>query len=261
MTNLSDGDYATLAGFRYALRQFARYSEAAAEKAGLTPRQHQALLAIRAGPGGTGGGCRSLSDRRGCNGLSRPLCSGKILMRIAYVINSVEGGGAALPVPAVTDVLSRGGAEVRILALTRRDGRAIPPMEAAGLDVIVREGGEKDHVAALRWLDRQIIATRPTHLWTSLSRATLLGQLAGARRTRSVRHRQRNRWLALKQGIDQGGFTGTRRCCNHEQGTFTLGIHRVAPKPAARSTYRTASRFRHCTLAHRHRHGHNEWRG
>lgn len=53
MTNLSDGDYATLAGFRYALRQFARYSEAAAEKAGLTPRQHQALLAIRAGPGGT----------------------------------------------------------------------------------------------------------------------------------------------------------------------------------------------------------------
>jgi glycosyltransferase involved in cell wall biosynthesis len=103
-------------------------------------------------------------------------------MRIAYVINSVEGGGAALPVPAVTDVLRRGGAEVRILALTRRDGRAIPPMEAAGLDVIVREGGEKDHVAALRWLDRQIIATRPTHLWTSLSRATLLGQLAGARR-------------------------------------------------------------------------------
>ena len=93
-----------------------------------------------------------------------------------------EGGGAALPVPAVTDVLRRGGAEVRILAFTRRDGRAIPPMEAAGLDVIVREGGEKDHVAALRWLDRQIIATRPTHLWTSLSRATLLGQLAGARR-------------------------------------------------------------------------------
>jgi DNA-binding MarR family transcriptional regulator len=53
MTKLSDRDYETLAGFRYALRQFGRYSEAAAEKAGLTPRQHQALLAIRAGPGGT----------------------------------------------------------------------------------------------------------------------------------------------------------------------------------------------------------------
>ena len=53
MTKLSDGDYATLAGFRYALRQFVTYSEASAAQAGLTPRQHQALLAIRAGPGGT----------------------------------------------------------------------------------------------------------------------------------------------------------------------------------------------------------------
>jgi glycosyltransferase involved in cell wall biosynthesis len=103
-------------------------------------------------------------------------------MRIAYIINSVEGGGAALPVPAVTDVLRRGGADVRILALTRRDGRAIAPMEAAGLEVVVRDGGEKDHLSALGWLDHQISAMRPTHLWTSLSRATLLGQLAGARR-------------------------------------------------------------------------------
>ena len=52
MTKLSDGDYQALADFRYALRRFVRYSEAGAEAAGLTPRQHQALLAIRAGPGG-----------------------------------------------------------------------------------------------------------------------------------------------------------------------------------------------------------------
>jgi glycosyltransferase involved in cell wall biosynthesis len=100
-------------------------------------------------------------------------------MRIAYVINSVEGGGAALPVPAIADVLRASGAEVRIYALTRRDGRALVPMEAAGLDVAVREGGEKDHVAALRWLDRRIAQDRPTHIWTSLTRATLLGQLVG----------------------------------------------------------------------------------
>lgn len=52
MARLKDEDYATLAGFRYELRKFARYSERAAGEAGLTPRQHQALLAIRAGPGG-----------------------------------------------------------------------------------------------------------------------------------------------------------------------------------------------------------------
>jgi glycosyltransferase involved in cell wall biosynthesis len=103
-------------------------------------------------------------------------------MRIAYIINSVEGGGAALPVPSIADVLRKGGAEVRIYALTRRDGRAIAAMEAAGLEVVVRDGGEKDHLAALRWLDARMRADRPTHLWTSLTRATLLGQLVGRRR-------------------------------------------------------------------------------
>jgi len=103
-------------------------------------------------------------------------------MRIAYIINSVEGGGAASPVPAVTDVLRRAGADIKIFALTRRDGRALPLFEAAGLDVIVRPGGDKDHVAAWRWLDAEIRAWGATHLWTSLTRATLLGQLVGLRR-------------------------------------------------------------------------------
>ncbi len=103
-------------------------------------------------------------------------------LRIAYVINSVEGGGAALPVPAVTRVLRAAGAEVALFALTRRDGRAIGPIEAARVEVRVRAGGERDHLAALRWLDGEIAAWRPTHLWTSLSRATLLGQIVGQRR-------------------------------------------------------------------------------
>lgn len=103
-------------------------------------------------------------------------------MRIAYVINSVEGGGAALPVPSICDVLREAGADVRIYALVRRDGRAIAPMEAAGLEVVVRDGGEKDHLAALGWLDDRITQDRPTHIWTSLTRATLLGQLVGQRR-------------------------------------------------------------------------------
>lgn len=102
--------------------------------------------------------------------------------RIAYVINSVEGGGAAGPVPAVAGVLRDAGADVRIFALTRRDGRALGAMVDAGLHVEVREGGEKDHAAALRWLDRHVAQWRPTHLWTSLTRATLLGQLVGMRR-------------------------------------------------------------------------------
>ena len=103
-------------------------------------------------------------------------------MRIAYVINSVEGGGAASPVPAVLGVLRDGGAEVAVFALTARDRRGETAMRAAGLDVHVRDGGETDHAAALRWLDATLRDWAPTHLWTSLTRATLLGQIVGVRR-------------------------------------------------------------------------------
>jgi DNA-binding MarR family transcriptional regulator len=44
---VSDADYAALAAFRRSLREFVNFSETAARAAGLTPQQHQALLAIR----------------------------------------------------------------------------------------------------------------------------------------------------------------------------------------------------------------------
>ena len=43
--------YETLAAFRYALRKFLHFSESAAQAAGITPQQHQALLAIKGFPG------------------------------------------------------------------------------------------------------------------------------------------------------------------------------------------------------------------
>ena len=46
---LSDADYRALARFRQQLRQFLSFSEDAARGAGLQPRHHQALLAIRGG--------------------------------------------------------------------------------------------------------------------------------------------------------------------------------------------------------------------
>ena len=48
--SLTARDYRALAEFRHALRQFLAFSEEAAVKAGLTPAQHQALLAIKGMP-------------------------------------------------------------------------------------------------------------------------------------------------------------------------------------------------------------------
>ncbi|WP_432769536.1 MAG: winged helix-turn-helix transcriptional regulator [Sphingopyxis sp.] len=49
---LDDADYAALADFRATIRIFLAFSEGEAAKAGLSPRQHQALLAIRGVPHG-----------------------------------------------------------------------------------------------------------------------------------------------------------------------------------------------------------------
>ena len=48
---LDKGDYELLAQFRYALRKFLGFSEAAARENGVTPQQYQALLAIEGFPG------------------------------------------------------------------------------------------------------------------------------------------------------------------------------------------------------------------
>jgi len=48
---VTKAEYEALAAFRYSLRQFLSFSESAAAEAGITPRQYQALLAIKGFPG------------------------------------------------------------------------------------------------------------------------------------------------------------------------------------------------------------------
>jgi len=49
---LDDDDYRTLAAVRAELRSFAHFTEKVVQQVGLTPRQHQVLVALRAAEGG-----------------------------------------------------------------------------------------------------------------------------------------------------------------------------------------------------------------
>lgn len=100
-------------------------------------------------------------------------------MKIAYAINSMEGGGAQTPLPKIVRALEKAGTTVRIMALTRRNGLAVEHLRAAGIEPIVRAGGEKDQLAAYRWLRDQTREWGADAIWTSLTRATLLGQVVG----------------------------------------------------------------------------------
>jgi DNA-binding MarR family transcriptional regulator len=62
---LAHHDYETLAEFRYLLTRFSAFSEQAAHEAGLAPRQHQALLAIKGYPGGEEVTIGDLAERLG----------------------------------------------------------------------------------------------------------------------------------------------------------------------------------------------------
>lgn len=49
--DITTNEYQALARFRHALRVFQRFSEEAARRAGVTPAQHQLMLAVRGWPG------------------------------------------------------------------------------------------------------------------------------------------------------------------------------------------------------------------
>lgn len=54
MSRMTDDDFRAVVDFRLQLRRFIRWSEAAVRRAGLTPAQHELLLAIRYHPDSRG---------------------------------------------------------------------------------------------------------------------------------------------------------------------------------------------------------------
>lgn len=62
MPTVADDDYARLLRFRTGIRRFLRWSEAQARTAGVTPAQHQLLLAVRGLAGGSPPTVGELSD-------------------------------------------------------------------------------------------------------------------------------------------------------------------------------------------------------
>lgn len=60
---ITRADFEALANFRYAIRRFLRFSEQEARKAGITPQQHQLLLAIKGFPNRESATVSELAER------------------------------------------------------------------------------------------------------------------------------------------------------------------------------------------------------
>jgi glycosyltransferase involved in cell wall biosynthesis len=108
-------------------------------------------------------------------------CPGKPpQVRICYLINGLNGGGASFPMIDVIQLMRSRGHQVKVLALMKQDGRAIERLEQAGIEFRIIGGGLRDVIGSGSRLVADLRRERPDVLWTSLARATIFGQLAAA---------------------------------------------------------------------------------
>lgn len=132
---LSQADYEALAGFRRALHGFTAFSEAAAHQAGLTPQQHQALLAIKGAPAGAALTVGEVGEAL----LIRPHTA-------AELVNRLEAMGLARRSGDPEDrrrvrVLLTPAAERRLHELTAAHVRELRAIRPALLRLLQRFGG------------------------------------------------------------------------------------------------------------------------
>lgn len=118
---LNQDDYTALAEFRYALRCFLEFSENEAKKVGLTPRQHQALLVIKA-------------YRHGM-----PVSVGDLAERLRIRHNTAVELADRLAEAGLVDRLHDGGDQRRVLLqLTSAAERRLAELSSAHLDELAR---------------------------------------------------------------------------------------------------------------------------
>jgi DNA-binding MarR family transcriptional regulator len=125
---LTTSGYARLAAFRKALREFLRFSDAAAAKVGLSTQHYQAMLVLRACPAGQRISIRDLADQllikhNSAVGLVDRLVQEGLVAREASTADRRK----------VQLVLSQNGREVLALlaSMHRRELKRIGPMLAA----------------------------------------------------------------------------------------------------------------------------------
>lgn len=124
MGRVSQKDYEALADFRYALRRFLHSSEEAARKNGLSPQQHQALIAIRGFPKGELVTVGALADRL----CSKPQSTSELISRLQKQ-GLVERYGSEADGRQVVLALTPHGEEVLrgLSAVHRQELRKLSP--------------------------------------------------------------------------------------------------------------------------------------
>ena len=101
-------------------------------------------------------------------------------MLIHYLVTSLERGGAEFSIPSIVQVLRNLGHEVHVYVCEPRDRVAESRLVEAGIAyTVLFEGRARKEGSVIRYA-KVASASRPDLIWTSLSHATLVGQVVGA---------------------------------------------------------------------------------
>jgi glycosyltransferase involved in cell wall biosynthesis len=102
------------------------------------------------------------------------------IMRIHYVVTSLESGGAEFIIPDIAKVIRDLGHEFHVFACEPRDRMAEPRLIEAGVPYTLMSDRPASKLASMYRYARAVRASPPDLIWTSLSRATRVGQLVGS---------------------------------------------------------------------------------
>jgi len=131
MAELTRADYENLLSFRTSLRRFLHWSQAQAREVGLTPAQHQLLLAVKGHPGGPGPTVGDLA--------------GYLLLRPHSTVELIDRAEAAGLVERWGD---DGDGRITRVRLTAGGEQRLDRLAAAHLDELQRLAPVLEHLTA-----------------------------------------------------------------------------------------------------------------
>ncbi|TPW33718.1 glycosyltransferase [Oecophyllibacter saccharovorans] len=100
-------------------------------------------------------------------------------MRIHYLVSSLDSGGAEFVIPDLVRFFERHGHEVDLTACEPKDMGTAPRLAEANIPCHLLANPRRFFIPTLHGLLKHLRARRPDVIWTSLTRATALGQIAG----------------------------------------------------------------------------------
>ena len=146
MARVTNSNYRSIAAFRFEIRRYLAFSERAARAAGIEPKQHQLLLAVRGLPASMQPAIGVVAER---------LCLQ--YQAAVALIDKLEAHGLLRRERSTEDrrlvllVLTEAGLEMlrRLSALHRDQLRQVGPAMVAALSTIIEESREESQLEAL----------------------------------------------------------------------------------------------------------------